>query len=461
MLVSCSSYALNRGCVCPRNHRHLCPLRNCWQTPLDFLRILKEVFALNREGMADALHHRPIFQKWCSEFQEDVVFGAQYDFFGTNLCGDNVFVNPPFNSIQGEDILMRVVDRCLSITRTDVPTRCVILIPVFKGPGGDRFLQRALQSGNAFVVMYFGANRFSFEPPDAYYLEDPKAAVFYHEIAIVLICSRTSLVFDPLDWFQCAQRLKLWATSRGIPVTIPDTLPLSMFKRGQLTPRRTYGPPSYDPILACMPYLESGRGKNFWIQRYSKATDQQASACNQLMKLDPVAAVLGIFPTGIRRLFLDKSAEEKEKLVNEWSLATFWQTWRIWRRRNFLVTRQRRIANDMVMGHMTCKSPFHFLTPLLPNPHVCGCPKPPSFSDAPEGSYQALASFCSGLQQRRSTDIKGEKSQTTLEVNQIHVPPRRSERLRGRVEKIVRKRKLSSNSADCEKKLTARRKRRK
>ena len=83
--------------------------------------------------MADALHRTPVFRRWCSEFADDVVFGASHDFFQSKLQGENIFVNPPFNVMHGVDILGNVIERCAALVASDLPTRCLLIIPVFQG----------------------------------------------------------------------------------------------------------------------------------------------------------------------------------------------------------------------------------------------------------------------------------------------------------------------------------------
>ena len=91
--------------------------------------------------MGDALHHDMAFPRWCSEFEQDKFFGSSGDFFQVDLRGENVFVNPPFNDSNGEPrILMRVVERCIELGRSERPTRIVLVIPRFNGDNGDRFL---------------------------------------------------------------------------------------------------------------------------------------------------------------------------------------------------------------------------------------------------------------------------------------------------------------------------------
>lgn len=469
-----------RACECSKNQRHTCALKNCWQTPLDLVKILKDSFALNFEGMADGLHHRSIFQKWCSEFVDDAVFGARHDFFNTDLRGENFFVNPPFNSVQGHDIMSRVIDRCLLMVKTQLPTRCVLVVPVFQGSGGDRFLRKVLQSQSAIVLMYFPANTFTFDPPDTYCLEKPRAAVFYHEVAIVLLCSPTSLVFDSLDWIKCSQKLVQWARGRGISATVPTTgSPLALFLQSRILPRSVYQPVTYAPLLAYLPWMEPGRLDKYPLSSFSDTEGRQRRACEKLMKLNSVVAAAGIFPSEVQGIFADKTPDEKMAIMKKWSLASFWSTFKIWKRRCQLVHAQAKAG--MSLAETKCNSPFHFLVPVTSNSFVCMCPKKQKERDVDDGSSnEPLSSLLNEVKpevkvidptKNEIVESKTEDETVESKNDEKKLGLRRSERISKRLASLVeqkpllkRKRKANSKSRsakDCENRLTARRKKRK
>lgn len=448
-----------RACACPRNQSHHCSLKNCWQTPADFMMVLKEAFALNVDGMADALHRTSVFRKWCSEFADDVVFGASHDFFQSNLQGENIFINPPFNAMHGIDILCKVIDRCATLVNTDLPTRCLLIIPVFQGTHGDRFLRRALAK-NAISVMHFSSNSFSFEPPDDYYLESPRAAVFYHEMSLVLFCSRKSLVVDPLDWTSCVQKLSQWAKLRNISVKFPLDSPLGLVVPPCLRPRASYGETHYSPLLAYLPWMEDGRINKFGPLGVSKT--HQRIACQALMKVDPVLASLGVFPPCAARLYSDGSDEKARGMLNQWSLATFWNTFKLWKKRSQLVWKQKLIFEKL--EHSDCMSAFHFFRPAASNPYICQCPREViSVTPPEEAKSVSLAAFIGkpstlkpGALDDLPDELKEPIQKTTL---------RRSERLKRKsgisVPPPKKPRRKRRSAVDFEKKVTARRKRRK
>ena len=96
----CVVQALRRyKCSC--SHRHSCELRNCWATPPSLIALMQKHFCLEVEGMADALHHSDHLKEWYSLYQEDQAFGAKRDFFKQELKGKNIYINPPFNTFEG------------------------------------------------------------------------------------------------------------------------------------------------------------------------------------------------------------------------------------------------------------------------------------------------------------------------------------------------------------------------
>ena len=101
----CINQILKRyNCSC--NNRHSCELRNCWATPPSLIALFAKAL---EEGMADALHHSCHLKEWYSLYQEDKSFGAKHDFFQQELAGKNTYINPPFNTFEGNKNLIEKV----------------------------------------------------------------------------------------------------------------------------------------------------------------------------------------------------------------------------------------------------------------------------------------------------------------------------------------------------------------
>jgi len=91
---------------CNCSQKHSCEL---WSTPPSLIALLQKHFSLEVEGMADALHHSCHLKEWYSLYQEDQIFGAKHDFFKQEIKGKNVYVNPPFNTFEGNQNLIEKV----------------------------------------------------------------------------------------------------------------------------------------------------------------------------------------------------------------------------------------------------------------------------------------------------------------------------------------------------------------
>lgn len=352
---------LARKCVCPAYKSHTCYLRNCWQTPSSFVDILRDSFQLNFEGMADALHHNPSFHKWCSEFEQDSCFGAKFDFFNTSLEGENVFVNPPFNNIGTQpDILMKVIDRCLSLSQSNKPTRCVVVIPVFSGQNGDRFLRKALQLPSASIIARFPSGTFAFDPPDSYRLR-PFVRPFSHSICIILICSRTSLLVDPINWQVWQSKLRGWAASRNVGVETPHhPLDQSICSRTQpraLEIRSSLG----DPRLCVMPWVVKSRIRNC---KPTFPASANSGFLLELWKGNWLLQAVGILPQNF-------VGEDRSVKLRRWGSSFLWRSFAIWKLRCKLEREKQKILKQK---NTQCPSPYHFAhlpnnAELLP----CGC----------------------------------------------------------------------------------------
>lgn len=347
-----------RKCKCLYG-RHSCYLKNCWQTPDDFVRLLQEIFTLNCEGMADALHHNSNFQVWCSELREDSCFGAKFDFFNADLSGNNILVNPPFNSFDGTDILLRVVDRCKQLTSAERPTRVVLLMPVFQGSGGDRFLKSALEPENSILMGSFLPGSFSFDPPDRYYLGEVNASVFPHGLAIILMCSSRSLRTDPVDCQKWRSKLDNWTDSRGIPRTADADCSLKHFVAPTTLPR-TLGKMNEASILAYTPWLVRGKSEKLWL-------DTGATVLTKLTKLNAVLGVAGVLPRALKDQ-LPGALSARDDAFSSWSMSTLWGVYKMWNVRTAL---HRAWGRRNVVSE--CPSIYHGLV-SVDGFYQCNCP---------------------------------------------------------------------------------------
>lgn len=403
-----------RSCQCPPFRRHSCYLRNCWQTPAGLIEIIQRAFHLNCEGMADSLHHNPCFRRWCSEFPQDCWFGSEHDFFKAELEGENTFVNPPFNDTPGEpNILMKVIDRCLKVILSPLPTRIVLLLPIFEGDNGDRFLRRIMASDKATIVANFPARNFFFDPPDSYYLHTKSRLTFGHGVSLVLLCSKNSLVVDPIDWNLWKRSINDWANSNGLRFNIPRH-PLDAFLS------------TGEPRAICQEDV------NWWSfsRKVPLPPKNMDSRALRLWKLNRTLFVSGSLPKGLA----DSSRPEEDFWRAKFGLALVWGAWAMWERRNRLIyQREKRLTPS------TCASPYHSLLPLAPNPWLCTCSQDNlarSYSAPDSCPAVPLVQLFSQQTPKKPQQQVPKKAETPrpkrMKRATPEVPLRRSERIRNR-----------------------------
>lgn len=351
-----------RKCTCPHFRRHTCYLRNCWRTPLSFLHLVRDILHINCEGMADALSVSTAFSRWCSEFPDDTYFGADFDFFQARLEGENIFVNPPFNTTASQsNILFRVLERCLKLVESPEPTRVILIIPTFAGQGGNFALQRALVSPYCSVIAQFPPRNFFFEPPDSYYLNSQMKRAFDGGVSILLISSSNSLVCDPIDWPLWKTRVQEWARLNDAIVEFPPH-PLDQSLPG-LLPRAVRPPQSLSSPLSLLPWLEIGR-----VGKLSTTLPQLepkvTGALRELVNCNWLAVTLGVFP---RSLW---SCKLPEDFLLRWESAALWDFYSVWELRCRLVFKRRRFSKSLGI----CRHPFHDVPMLrLSGRKPCGC----------------------------------------------------------------------------------------
>lgn len=298
------------------------------------------------------------------------------------------------------------------------------------------------------VLARFAAGSFAFRPPDDYFLPNPKASTFSHQIALVLFCSRTSLVVDPVDWKKGGVQLRKWAEGSGVGIHIPQS-PLDYFSMPSARPRAILASMTHDPFLSSMPWIVGGRLKHSLEISHSQLPAEKRGACRELMKIPSPVSAAGIFPKSTVFLFSQLSKEESARVVKEWSLATFLGTYRMWKKRNRLLWASKK--NDMKFDGLMqrpCKSPFHLLSSIRSaNPFACKCIR----VTEPKQNASPAAVDSSELHSRRPRNVQKRKTPGSPLIL------RRSARVR----EIKAAAGITSSAKNMEKKITSLRKRKK
>ena len=121
-------------------------------------------FSLEVEGMGDVLHHSRHLQEY-SRYQEDQAFGAKHNFFKQDLRGKNTNINSPFNTFEDKQNLIEKVIKISESLRSNLPTRVILLIPIFEGKIGQLYETQAKNS-RFLEIATFPKNSFSFVHPN-------------------------------------------------------------------------------------------------------------------------------------------------------------------------------------------------------------------------------------------------------------------------------------------------------
>jgi hypothetical protein len=176
---------------CNCKGRHSCELRNCWTTPPSLIALLQKHFLLEVEGMGDALHHSRHLRKWYSKYQEDQAFGAKHDFFQQDLRGNNTYINPPFNTFEGkQNLIEKVITKIADSLRSNLPTRVVLLIPIFEGNIGQLY-ENQVRNNRFLEIATFPQGSFSFVAPEHYHIHDNfQPGYFAQKIGLYLCAIR-------------------------------------------------------------------------------------------------------------------------------------------------------------------------------------------------------------------------------------------------------------------------------
>ena len=145
------------------------------------------------------------------------VFGAKHDFFKQNLSGKNIYVNPPFNTFEDkQNLIEKVISKIADSLRSNLPTRVVLLIPIFEGKTGQLYETQARNS-RFLEIATFPKGSFSFVAPEHYHIHNNfQPGHFAQKIGLFLCANKASLQVDPIDWATLTHDLTLWSHTNKV-----------------------------------------------------------------------------------------------------------------------------------------------------------------------------------------------------------------------------------------------------
>ena len=289
--------------------------------------------------MGDALHHSTYLNEWYSLYPEDTVFGAKHDFFKQDLRGKNTYVNPPFNTFEGkQNLIERVLEKILDSLRSDLPTRVILLIPIFEGEIGHLYETQARKS-RFLEIATFPKRSFSFVAPEHYHINNNfQPGVFAEQVGLYLCANKSSLQVDPVNWDALVEDMRQWShQNTKFPAIIAK---LTQEKFAQRIP------------LSHKPRCFSARNTNvfkpsnnffhyydFAFPRENETAHMKTHVPNsrhltllaRINQHDRSAGTLGILPNHLIQLIRLTDKDHLDKILNELRFTTFWATYNIWK----------------------------------------------------------------------------------------------------------------------------------
>ena len=207
--------------------------------------------------------------------------------------------------------------------RSTLPTRVVLLIPIFEGRIGHLYETQAKKS-RFLEIATFPKGSFSFVAPEHYHIHNNFQPGFFTEkVGLYLCANKASLQVDPIDWHAMVHDLKSWSRENTkSPVNICN---ISCQKFAQrIVPTHSYR--SFTTNT-----MEFPLSSNFYhYYDYSfplenetesmKSYVRDASHLELLSRInlhDRLAGILGILPNHLIRLIRLTNSNETNKIVND------------------------------------------------------------------------------------------------------------------------------------------------
>ena len=288
--------------------------------------------------MGDVLHHSRHLQEWYSRYQEDQVFGAKHDFFKQDLRGKNIYVNPPFNTFEDkQNLIEKVISKISESLRSNLPTRVVLLIPIFEGKIGQLYETQAKNS-RFLEIATFPKGSFSFVAPVHYHIHDNfQPGHFAQKVGLYLCVNKASLQIDPIDWPSLTRDLTFWShTNTKFPPTI-SAITTKKFEQRLLPTHssrsvNTKDSPTfrlsnnffhyYD--FTFLPEDETNIMKTF------VRNPKDLELLSKINQHDRLAGTLGILPNHLIQLIRLHDPKNLKKIINDLRVANLWSAYNIW-----------------------------------------------------------------------------------------------------------------------------------
>ena len=236
----------------------------------------------------------------------------------------------------------------------------------------------------------FPAGSFCFVAPEAFSIDDDfTPGPFKGKVGLYLAANKFSLKIDPIDWDTLTSDINMWSqTACRKPMTICLST-VEKFKQRV--------PLGYRPRVPSFPYhIQHYKSSNIYhyydfsmkrrnefehLKKYIK-DGNHLRLLNRMNSHDRFAAVLGILPNQLIRLVRETKPEDKDVILKDLRLTSFWHGYRVWQQRMYFNREYWRDKAPMIFKGKpdvldNCVNPFHYLKLVnpkqAPSLGTCNC----------------------------------------------------------------------------------------
>jgi len=223
-----------------------------------------------------------------------------------------------------------VISKISDSLRSNLPTRAVLLIPIFEGKIGQLYETQARNS-RFLEIATFPKGSFSFVAPEHYHINNNfQPGHFAQKIGLYLCANKASLQIDPINWAAVTHDLTLWSHTNTKSKPIFDDLTFKKFEQRVLP---THASRSFNTKdnLAFRPSSNFFHYYDFTFPPEDETNTMKTHVRNptdlgllsRMNQHDRLAGSLGILPNHLIQLTRFSDSENAKKILNDLRLTSF------------------------------------------------------------------------------------------------------------------------------------------
>jgi hypothetical protein len=315
-----------------------------------------------------------------------------------------MYINPPFNTFNGNrNLIEEVITKIAQSLKSNLPTRVVLLIPIFEGSIGQLYETQAKEA-RFLEIATFPKGSFSFIAPEHYHIHNNfQPGYFSEKVGLYLCANKASLKVDPLDWETMLQELLRWSheNTKSLPCINDVT-------RQKFAQRVAQSHSSRSVTRLNSIFMPSSNFFHYYDYAFPQEDESQTmktyiqnarhlELISGANRHDRLAGTLGILPNHLIQLLRLTNHEDVQEIIKDLRFVTFWSTYSIWAKRQKLnriywkiipeccrpklikknKTKEiKRIRRSTKAKLEVCQNPFHYLNlkkNLGPIAGTCNC----------------------------------------------------------------------------------------